>query len=38
VEELDIKAKKKAKVEEIAQLTQFKFQGVIKEAKLLKDV
>jgi hypothetical protein len=38
VEELDIKAKKKAKAEEIARLIQLGFQGVIKEAKLLKDV
>src|SRR4030081_3945978 len=38
VEELDIKAKKKAKAEEIARLTQLGFQGVIEKAKLLKDV
>ena len=38
VEELDIKAKKKAKAEEIARLTQLGFQGVIEEAKLPKDV
>ena len=38
VEELDIKAKKKAKAEEIARLTQLGFQGVMEEAKLPKDV
>jgi hypothetical protein len=38
VEGLDIKAKKKAKAEEIAQLTQLGFQGVMEEAKLPKDV
>jgi hypothetical protein len=38
VEELDIKAKKKAKAEEIARLTQLGFQGVIEEAKLPNDV
>ena len=41
IEDLDIedpKAKKKAKAAEIARLTALSFQGVIEEAKLLKDV
>ena len=38
VEELDIKAKKKAKAKEIVRLTQLGFEGVIEEAKLPEDV